>query len=126
MDKHHDAACVGISQDNLKAIWDDIVATTRPHWHAAPPSNLGHVSHGKLKADEWRLCFKFNILISLLCIKTWSALGKQMDKYHVKLVHSTFLLTIAIRWAAFYQTLTKHKEKYTETMRNYLETLKDL
>ena len=117
---------MGISQDDLKAIRDDIAATTRPRWHAAPPSNLGHVSHGKLKADEWRSCFEFDIPVSLLRIETRSASGKQTDKYRAKLVHSTFLLAIAIRWATSYQTSTKHVEKYTETMKNYLETLKDL
>ena len=43
---------MGISQDDLKAIHVDIAATIRPCWHAAPPANLGQVSHGKLKADE--------------------------------------------------------------------------
>jgi hypothetical protein len=57
---------MGITQDDLKAIWDDIASTVRPRWHAAPPANLGQVSHGKLKADEWRSCFEFDIPVSLL------------------------------------------------------------
>ncbi|KAH9174006.1 hypothetical protein EDB89DRAFT_2068259 [Lactarius sanguifluus] len=118
---------MGISQDDLKAIRDDIAATVRPRWHAAPPANLGQVSHGKLKADEWRSCFEFDILVSLLCIETRRiASGRQTDEYRAKLVHSTFLLATAIRWATSHRTSTKHIEQYTETMKNYLKTLKDL
>lgn len=117
----------GISQDDLKAIRNDIAATTRPPWHTAPPANIGHVSHGKLKADEWRSCFEFDIPVSLLRIETQQSVsGKQTDEYRSKLVHSTFLLATAIRWATSYRTSTQHAEKYTEAMKTYLETLKDL
>ena len=118
---------MGISQDDLKAIWDNIAVTVRPRWHAAPPANLGHVSHGKLKANEWRSCFEFNIPVSLLRIETWqSTSGKQVDEYRAKLVHSTFLLAIAIRWATSHRTSAMHAEMYTKTIKNYLETLRDL
>ena len=118
---------MGISQDDLKAIRNDIAATIRPRWHAAPPANIGHVSHGKLKADEWRSCFDFDIPVSLLRIETRrSASGKQVDEYRAKLVHSTFLLAIAIRWATSHRTSAMHAEKYTKTMKSYLESLRDL
>src|SRR5229473_3885141 len=118
---------MGISQDDLKVIRDDIVVTVRPRWHAAPPANLGHVSHGKLKADEWRSCFEFDIPVSLLRIETWrSTAGKQVDEYRAKLVHSTFLLAIAIHWATSHRTSAMHAEMYTKTIKNYLETLRDL
>ena len=118
---------MGICQEDLKVIRDDIAATTHPRWHATPPANIGHVSHGKLKADEWRSCFDFDIPVSLLCIETWrSASGKQVDEYRAKLVHSTFLLAIAIRWATSHRTSAMHAEKYTNTMKSYLETLRDL
>jgi hypothetical protein len=89
---------MGISQDDLKVIQEDIAVTIHPYWHAAPLANLGHVSHSKLKADEWRSCFNFDVPVSLLYIETQrSASGKQVDEYHAKLVHSTFLLSIAIQ-----------------------------
>ena len=118
---------MGISQGDLKVIQDDIAATIRPRWHAAPPANLGQVSHGKLKADEWRSCFEFDIPVSLLRLETQQiASGKQTDDYRAKLVHSTLLLATAIRWATSHRTSTKHIENYTKTMKNYLTTLKDL
>ena len=118
---------MGISQGDLKAIQNDIAATIRPRWHAAPPANLGQVSHGKLKADEWRSCFEFDIPVSLLRIETQRmASGKRADEYRGKLVHSTFLLATAIRWATSHRTSTKHIESYTKTMKEYLETLKYL
>lgn len=118
---------MGLSQDDLTSIRGDIAATTRPRWHAAPPANIGHVSHGKLKADEWRSCFEFDIPVSLLRIEAQGgASGGQTDEHRAKLVHSTFLLAIAIRWATSHRTSARHAEKYTEAMRAYLETLKDL
>lgn len=118
---------MGISQDDLMAIRDDIAATVRPSKYAAPPANLGHVSHGKLKADEWKSCFEFDIPVSLLRIETRrSAAGKQEDEYHAKLVHSTFLLAIAIRWATSHRTSAIHAENYTKTIKSYLETLRSL
>jgi hypothetical protein len=118
---------MGISQGDLKAIRKGIAATIRPRWHAAPPADLGQVSHGKLKADEWRSCFEFDIPVSLLRIETERiASGRQTDRYRAKLVHSTFLLATAIRWATSHRTSTKHIENYTKTMRDYLQTIKDL
>jgi len=118
---------IGISQGDLKTIRADIAATVRPRWHAAPPANLGQVSHGKLKADEWRSCFKFDIPVSLLRIETWrSGPGEKMEDYRAKLVHSTILLATAIRWATSHRTSAKHIEKYTETMKNYLKIRKEL
>ena len=118
---------MGISQDDLKVIRDDIAATCRPCWHAAPPGNLGQVSHGKLKADEWRLCFEFDIPVSLLRIETRrNSSATEVDTYRKKLVHSTFLLATAIRWATSHRMSDTHIEEYTKTMKSYLKTLKEL
>ena len=116
-----------ISQGDLEAIQNDIAAMICPRWHTAPPANLGQVSHGKLKADEWRSCFEFDIPVSLLCIETqWIVSGKQTNEYGAKLVHSILLLATVICWVTSHRTLTKHIENYTKTMKAYLETLKDL
>jgi hypothetical protein len=118
---------MGISQDDLKVIRDDIAATIHPRWHAAPPANLGQVSHGKVKADEWRLCFEFDIPVSLLRIETQQSVsGAQTNEYRVKLVRSTFLLATAICWATSHHTSTQHVEEYKKTMKDYLKTLKEL
>jgi len=118
---------MGISQGDLKVIRDDIVATVCPCWHAAPPCNLGQVSHGKLKAYEWRSCFEFNIPVSLLRIETWrNSSVTEVDSYREKLVHSTFLLATAICWATLHHMSDTHIEEYTKTMKNYLKTLKEL
>ena len=118
---------MGISRHDLKVIRDDIMATTRPRWHRPPPADLGQVTHGKLKADEWRSCFEFDIPVSLLRIESRrNTSGKQTDEYREKLVHSTLLLATAIRWATSHHTSTKHVDKYTEAMKDYLKVLKDL
>jgi len=118
---------MGISQDDLKVIQDDIAATIRPYWHAAPPANLGEVSHGKLKADEWRSCFEFDIPVTLLWIESCrNASATETDEYRAKLVHSTFLLAIAIRWATSHHISATHVEEYKKTIKDYLKTLKGL
>ena len=116
---------MGISQDELGMIRDDIANTTRPCWHATPLANLGQVSHGKLKADEWRLCFEFDIPVSLLRIRTWGN-ASQTDEYRAKLVHSTLVLAIAICWATSHHVSAKHIKQYEKNMKDYLKTLKEL
>ena len=117
----------GISEDDLKVIRNDIAATIRPRWHATPPANLGQVSHGKLKADEWRSCFEFDIPVSLLWIKSFRDVPAiETDEYRAKLVHSTFLLAIAIRWATSHHISAMHIKEYEKNMKDYLETLKEL
>jgi len=108
-------------------IWNDIAATICPRWHAAPPANLGQVSHGKLKADEWRSCFEFDIPVSLLRIESLrNASAIETDEHKAKLVHSTFLLAIAIRWATSHRMSAMHIKEYEKTMKDYLKTLKVL
>ena len=116
---------MGISQDELEMICDNIANTIYPCWHTAPPANLGQVSHSKLKADEWRLCFKFNISMSLLQIETQGN-GSQTDGYRAKLVHSTLVLAIAIYWAISHHVSAKHIKQYEKNMKDYLKTLKEL
>src|SRR6266851_4281907 len=116
---------MGISQDELGMIREDIANTTHPHWHTAPLANLGQVSHGKLKADKWRSCFKFDIPVSLLQIGTQGN-ASQMDEYRAKLVHSTLVLAIAIRWATSHHVSAKHIKQYEKNMKDYLKTLKEL
>ena len=108
-------------------IRDDIATTVRPSWHASPPSNLGQVSHGKLKADEWRSLFEFDIPVSLIRIETRrSASGKETNEYRAKLVQSTFLLATAIRWATSHHMSATNIDKYKSGMKDYLKTLKEL
>src|SRR5216683_7371414 len=116
---------MGISQNKLVMICDDIANTTRPCWHATPLANFGQVSHGKLKANEWRLCFKFNIPMSLLWIGTWGN-ASQTDEYRPKLVHSTLVLAIAIHWATSHHVSAKHIKQYKKNMKDYLKMLKEL
>jgi hypothetical protein len=116
---------MGISQDELGMICDNIANTICPHWYATPPANLGQVSYSKLKADKWRSCFEFDIPVSLLWIETWRN-ASQMDEYRAKLVHSTLVLAIVICWATSHHVSAKHIEQYKKNMKDYLKMLKEL
>ena len=74
--------------------------TTCPSWHAAPLSNLGKKKHGKLKADQLRLCIKFDIPTAIA--QLWAedtTSDNESACRHKKLIDSTILLATAIRWA---------------------------
>jgi hypothetical protein len=50
----------------------------------------------------------------------------EIDEHRAKLVHSTFLLAIAIRWATSHRMSAMHIEEYKKTMKDYLKTLKEI
>ena len=73
---------------------------TCPSWQVAPPRNLGEKKHGKLKADELRSCIKFDILTAFA--QLWASNADMNDESVLrrkKVVNSTILLAMAIRWA---------------------------
>jgi len=117
-----------VGMKELRQIQADIKRTMRPSWQQAPPSNLGEASHGKLKADQWRTLIEFDIPVSL--VKLWSKLPEDNGDVHNvrcrKLMESTMLLATALRWATSRRTSANHAKKYTENMRAYLHTLRDL
>ncbi|PIL27816.1 hypothetical protein GSI_10970 [Ganoderma sinense ZZ0214-1] len=44
-----------IDRETIEHIRGDIAATSFPSWMERPPRNFGSPSHGKLKADQWRV-----------------------------------------------------------------------
>jgi hypothetical protein len=117
-----------IGVEELRQIQADIKRTTRPCWQRAPPTNLGEPSHGKLKADQWRTLIEFDIPVSL--VKLWSELPEDDNDNRTarrrKLLDSTMFLATALRWATSRRTSENHANQYTQNMRAYLQTLRDL
>lgn len=116
-----------IGKAELLQIQQDISATTRPRWQSGPPPKFGTPGAGKLKADQLRSCIEFDIPVSLM--KLWlDALleGNDGNGRQRKLLDSTMLLAIAVRWATSHRTSVKHAYEYTKNMRAYLASLRDL
>ncbi|KAJ3558103.1 hypothetical protein NP233_g11574 [Leucocoprinus birnbaumii] len=110
-----------ISSSDLLTIHRDIKLTIRPSWKTRPLTNFGTSMHGKLKADEWQACIEFNLPISLM--KIWP-ISNAHDKLH--LVCSTFLLSVAIKYATSSSVTPQAIELYSETMLAYLELIRQI
>ncbi|KAG1844677.1 hypothetical protein F4604DRAFT_1596005 [Suillus subluteus] len=102
----------------------------RPSWHRGPPKNLGDAEHGKLKAEQWKSSIEFDLPAALM--QLWgsehTANGSNDDRKSQwqKLVHSTMLLAIAIRWGTSHVTSPHHAQQYTRYMKAYLECVKGI
>jgi hypothetical protein len=111
-----------LSKQDLKCIQKDIKNTIRPTWQTPPPSNFGSPSHGKLKADIWRIICDFFVTVSL--VKMWL---KPNSTNRQKLAAvSTLLLASAIRVGTSGLTSGEHAEEYTKLMETYLTTIREL
>jgi hypothetical protein len=53
----------------MELIWSDIRLLLTPTWMTSVPSNLGEASHGKLKADQWRVLGTTHLPLAL--IRLW-------------------------------------------------------
>jgi hypothetical protein len=116
-----------INLQELKQLHTFLSQTTRPSWHARLPSNLGEAKHGKLKADQNRSSFEFDVPVAIA--QLWT-IGRREDDEQAqrqrKLVDATLLLATAIRWATSYLTSELHAANYMKYLTAYLNILKDL
>jgi hypothetical protein len=117
-----------VTKKELRRIWADIEATTRPSWHSELPTNLGEPEHGKLKADQWRSGIEFDLPVSLA--QLWSSeyldIDPQRRDRQKKMLESTMFLAMAVRWGASYRTSQEHADKYMKYMHAYLKSILDL
>lgn len=119
-----------LTKSELEHLRETLKGINRPSWQRAPPSNLGEAAHGKLKADQWRTCMEFDLPVFLA--QAWSSDSEPADSKNMKvrrrrkLVESTMLLAMAIRWGTSHRTSRTHADQYTKCMEGYLKTLIEL
>jgi len=53
----------------MSHIWSGLAAVTVASWLECPPINLGEKTHGKLKADIWRILFM--VFLPLILPELW-------------------------------------------------------
>jgi len=72
----------------MSRIRSGLAAVTIPSWLERPPTNLGEKSHGKLKADMWRILF--TVFLPLILPELWhdASMPDQLD--HSKLLLENF------------------------------------
>ena len=104
----------------------DIASTITPSWLASVPSNLGSASHGKLKADQWRVLASVYLPISLIRL-WWSAEpGNARSERCRKILDITVSLLSAVSIATSRVTSPQHADLYLQHMQAYLTGLKAL
>jgi hypothetical protein len=111
-----------LTKKEVAQIRRHISTATRPSWQAHLPKNFGDVSHGKLKADQWRTCIEFDLPISLAQI--WSQQDSANDGSNglrLEFLDNTMHLAAAVFWGASRRTSSIHAEKYMEHMKSYIK-----
>ncbi|KAG1893136.1 uncharacterized protein F5891DRAFT_963419 [Suillus fuscotomentosus] len=119
-----------LSDNKINAIQEKLGNVQRPTWHCGLPKNLGDTEHGKFKVEQWKSSIEFDLPVALM--QLWgskhTADGTNADRKSQlqKLVHSTMLLVIAIRWGTSHVTSSHHAQQYTRYMKAYLESIKGI
>ena len=109
----------------MEQIHIDIASTITPSWLSSVPSNLGSASHGKLKADQWRVLGSIYLPISLIRL-LWSAeLGNSRSERCRKILDVTISLLSAVSIATSRVTSERHAYLYLQHMQVYLTGLKE-
>jgi hypothetical protein len=83
-------------EEDLKELRSDMHKTILPVGIQSPPRNFGSKSHGKLKADQWRVFAAISGPITF--IRLWAGLESQHRKF--KLLHHFMSLSNAIHLAS--------------------------
>jgi hypothetical protein len=110
----------------MEQIHSDIASMVTPSWLTSVPSKLGSASHGKLKADQWRVLGSVYLPISLIRL-WWSAEpGNARSERCQKILDVTILLLSAVSIATSRVTSPRHADLYLQHMQGYLTGLKEL
>src|SRR5271155_2569038 len=64
--KEHEVFVYKVTKQELKLLQKDIGSIIRPEYRQAPPRDLENPGHGKLKADQSKMCIEFNIPVSVV------------------------------------------------------------
>ena len=99
---------------------------------SGPPTKLGTKGCGKLKADQWHTCMEFDIPVSLMKLRSeakpneGNGIDDRIDDGRHKVLNSTMLLAMALRWGTSHRTSTKHAAEYMKNACAYLGSLRGM
>jgi hypothetical protein len=115
-----------LEEEDMREIRQDIEAMLAPSWTSSIPSNLGSPSHGKLKADQWRMLGTIYLPASL--IRIWGSLDTGTPKNLLKrrLLLSTMSLLSAIGIATAHTTSASRADLYLFHLQAYIDSIKEL
>ncbi|TFK16569.1 hypothetical protein FA15DRAFT_547208, partial [Coprinopsis marcescibilis] len=121
----HSEDFIGEELADLRA---DIAAMITPSWTSNVPSNLGDASHGKLKADQWRLLATMYLPASLIWL--WAQTDDNdtdpKSARRRRLLEVTMSLFSAISIATGHSTSKSKAQLYLQHYQAYISGVKEL
>lgn len=110
----------------MSELRSDIEHMITPSWLTSVPTNLGEPSHGKLKADQWRILGTTYLPVSLT--RLWSRLEPDDERsvHCKKLLSVTLSLISAVIIASSRTTSQENADLYLHHMQTYLAGLREL
>ncbi len=117
-----------LKPEEVQAIWDDISSVIQPSWLTSVPAQLGSASHGKLKADQWRVLGTTFLPLSL--IHLWQASDAENNDERAtrcaRILDVTLSLLSAVAIALSHTTTHSHTDVMQQHLLDYLQGLKEL
>ena len=89
-----------LQPDEMASIWSDLEQILTPSWMTSVPSRLGQPSHGKLKADQWRVLGTTHLPISLIRLWALSSERSERSRRCYDILKVTLSLISAVRYIA--------------------------
>jgi hypothetical protein len=115
-----------LSTEEIQQIRLYIQKIVTPSWMTFVPANLGSASHGKLKADQWRILESIYIPISLILM--WGRImpGDKRSEQCRKILDVTISLLSAIVAVTSLKTSQRHANLYLQHLQAYLSGVTSL
>lgn len=115
-----------LKEEELDQIRFDIAQLKRPSWITSVPSNLGSPSHGKLKADQWRVLGTTFLPASLVQMWSIPEAGNRRSQVCHEILQATFSLLSAVAIASSRITFATSSEEYLLHMKAYLDKIQKI
>ena len=133
-EKKHDSSAdastrVGhvFTKAEMESVWKDLEDMMTPSWLASVPKELGQPTHGKLKADQYRVLATTYLPVSL--VRLWGLEENSSSpraKRRREILDITLTLFSAVKVATALSTSRPKAERYLQLMRSYINGLKVL
>jgi hypothetical protein len=113
-----------VTEDDMLEIQADIQSMITPSWMTSVPANLGSPSHGKLKADQWRVLRTTYLPISF--IRLWATVnhGDKRSERCAQILDVTLSLLSAVTIASSWVTSPARALLYLQHMQAYLDGIR--
>lgn len=110
----------------MDEVYKDMGRTAIPSWLKRPPRVMGSASHGKLSADQWRVCCMVNYPITL--IRLWGAGQRISDENprYLDMLDNFIHLVLSIKLATKRSTSPGLQERVLFHTEHYLSGLRRL